>query len=225
MPAGPNSLGSLLNIYSFIVNVIHLRFIINQCLRCRYYNTSAARHRHRGAAGGRSHPQSVSESLTHGGSLQNLAQPELFDPSPYVSSGGHCRRRTGGKKGTVSSRQREGGSLPSNVNSTGGRGFVSSFESQKSKMSIEMVPMTRPETRVNNNDSNIEKVTNATRCGSSGDYIIDLSGHVDPDETKSLLDHDVLGHNYESATYTQNEPCVSQQEELPVINRMRYTSE
>ncbi|XP_046418405.1 uncharacterized protein LOC124178797 isoform X1 [Neodiprion fabricii] len=70
---------------------------------------------------------SVSERLTHGGSLQNLAQPisSEFDSSfTYLTSGcshiyGGGRRK--GKKHTgpsVSARQREGGSLPSNVNAS-----------------------------------------------------------------------------------------------------------
>ncbi|XP_015592935.1 uncharacterized protein LOC107266701 isoform X2 [Cephus cinctus] len=70
---------------------------------------------------------SVSERLTHGGSLQNLAQPvnSEFDSSfAYLTSGsshtyGGGRRK--GKKHTgpsVSARQREGGSLPSNVNAS-----------------------------------------------------------------------------------------------------------
>ncbi|XP_051160853.1 uncharacterized protein LOC127281269 isoform X4 [Leptopilina boulardi] len=70
---------------------------------------------------------SVSERLTHGGSLQNLAQPinSEFDSSfAYLTSGSShtygCSRRKG-KKHTgpsVSARQREGGSLPSNVNAS-----------------------------------------------------------------------------------------------------------
>ncbi|XP_012287984.1 uncharacterized protein LOC105703852 isoform X2 [Orussus abietinus] len=70
---------------------------------------------------------SVSERLTHGGSLQNLAQPlnSEFDSSfAYLTSGsshtyGGGRRK--GKKHTgpsVSARQREGGSLPSNVDAS-----------------------------------------------------------------------------------------------------------
>ncbi|XP_015119684.1 uncharacterized protein LOC107042938 [Diachasma alloeum] len=70
---------------------------------------------------------SVSERLTHGGSLQNLAQPISFEfdsSFAYLTSGsshtyGGGRRK--GKKHTgpsVSARQREGGSLPSNVNAT-----------------------------------------------------------------------------------------------------------
>ncbi|XP_066585679.1 serine-rich adhesin for platelets-like isoform X2 [Prorops nasuta] len=70
---------------------------------------------------------SVSERLTHGGSLQNLTQPisSEFDSSfGYLTSG--CSQTYGGsrrknKKHTgpsVSARQREGGSLPSNVNAS-----------------------------------------------------------------------------------------------------------
>ncbi|XP_043515329.1 uncharacterized protein DDB_G0287625-like isoform X1 [Frieseomelitta varia] len=68
---------------------------------------------------------SVSERLTHGGSLQNLAQPiaSEFDSSfAYLTSGsshtyGGSRRKNKKYTGpSVSARQREGGSLPSNVN-------------------------------------------------------------------------------------------------------------
>ncbi|KAK0159429.1 hypothetical protein PV328_010307 [Microctonus aethiopoides] len=71
---------------------------------------------------------SVSERLTHGGSLQNLAQPinSEFDSSfAYLTSGsshtyGGNRRKTNKKHSgpSVSARQREGGSLPSNVNAS-----------------------------------------------------------------------------------------------------------
>ncbi|XP_068988065.1 serine-rich adhesin for platelets-like isoform X3 [Bombus flavifrons] len=70
---------------------------------------------------------SVSERLTHGGSLQNLAQPiaSEFDSSfAYLSSGsshtyGGNRRKNKKYTGpSVSARQREGGSLPSNVNAS-----------------------------------------------------------------------------------------------------------
>ncbi|XP_017890922.1 dentin sialophosphoprotein-like isoform X2 [Ceratina calcarata] len=70
---------------------------------------------------------SVSERLTHGGSLQNLAQPVTseFDSSfAYLASGsshtyGGNRRKNKKYTGpSVSARQREGGSLPSNVNAS-----------------------------------------------------------------------------------------------------------
>lgn len=70
---------------------------------------------------------SVSEGLTHGGSLQNLAQPiaSEFDSSfAYLTSGsshtyGGNRRKNKKYTGpSVSARQREGGSLPSNVNAS-----------------------------------------------------------------------------------------------------------
>lgn len=71
--------------------------------------------------------ESVSERLTHGGSLQNLAQPiaSEFDSSfAYLTSGschtyGSSRRKNKKYTGpSVSARQREGGSLPSNVNAS-----------------------------------------------------------------------------------------------------------
>ncbi|CAL7944428.1 unnamed protein product [Xylocopa violacea] len=70
---------------------------------------------------------SVSERLTHGGSLQNLAQPiaSEFDSSfAYLTSGsshtyGGSKRKNKKYTGSsVSARQREGGSLPSNVNAS-----------------------------------------------------------------------------------------------------------
>ncbi|XP_018396658.1 PREDICTED: probable serine/threonine-protein kinase DDB_G0282963 isoform X2 [Cyphomyrmex costatus] len=71
--------------------------------------------------------ESVSERLTHGGSLQNLAQPlaSEFDSSfAYLASSschtyGSNRRKNKKYTGpSVSARQREGGSLPSNVNAS-----------------------------------------------------------------------------------------------------------
>ncbi|XP_061935273.1 probable serine/threonine-protein kinase DDB_G0282963 isoform X4 [Apis cerana] len=70
---------------------------------------------------------SVSERLTHGGSLQNLAQPVTseFDSSfAYLTSGssytygGNRRKNKKYTGSSVSARQREGGSLPSNVNAS-----------------------------------------------------------------------------------------------------------
>lgn len=68
----------------------------------RYCNTTA---KHRSKH--RRKPSSISENVMHGGSLDNLAKEELFNAvcHPYKP------------KRTVSARQREGGSLPSNVNS------------------------------------------------------------------------------------------------------------
>jgi hypothetical protein len=67
----------------------------------RYCNPSAKRNsRHR------KKPSSISENMMHGGSLDNLAKEELFETSKH---------RT---KKSVSARQREGGSLPCNVNAS-----------------------------------------------------------------------------------------------------------
>ncbi|GJQ78099.1 hypothetical protein Trydic_g2437 [Trypoxylus dichotomus] len=67
----------------------------------RYYNQSASkRHRNRRQA------NSISENLTHGGSLNNLAKEELYEAAIHLQK----------PKKTVSARQREGGSLPCNVN-------------------------------------------------------------------------------------------------------------
>ncbi|XP_060532932.1 uncharacterized protein LOC132705957 isoform X2 [Cylas formicarius] len=95
----------------------------------RHCNPTARRHRHGGPRGRRStgccasstlDGRSVSERGTHGGSLDNLAKEELFEST---------RRLRGGRKSStsssasgcstmvrVSARQREGGSLPCNVN-------------------------------------------------------------------------------------------------------------
>lgn len=66
-----------------------------------------------------------SEPLKHGGSLQNLAQHvnSEFENLTYSSAsfGQNCGRRKGRKsqnQSNVSARQREGGSLPSNVNAS-----------------------------------------------------------------------------------------------------------
>ncbi|KAI4479883.1 hypothetical protein M0804_010622 [Polistes exclamans] len=70
---------------------------------------------------------SVSERHRHGGSLQNLAQPiaSEFDSSfAYLTSGSSHTYGSGKKKNkkytgpSVSAREREGGSLPSNVNAS-----------------------------------------------------------------------------------------------------------
>lgn len=64
--------------------------------------SSTAKKRHRQ----RRQPSSVSENLTHGGSLNDLAKQELYE---YESAKAQRPK-------TVSTRQREGGSLPCNVN-------------------------------------------------------------------------------------------------------------
>ncbi|XP_030749040.1 uncharacterized protein LOC115877098 isoform X2 [Sitophilus oryzae] len=100
----------------------------------RHCNPQARRHRHNGGVRGRRYGgpttssslmgRSVSERGTHGGSLDNLAKEELYEAT--------CRRLRGARKSStsssgassnyggnqirVSARQREGGSLPCNVN-------------------------------------------------------------------------------------------------------------
>lgn len=84
---------------------------------------------------------SVSERLTHGGSLQNLAQSinSEFDTSfACLTSGsnqvygGSGRRKVSKKYAniptSVSARQREGGSLPSNVNASHTLASVANFD-------------------------------------------------------------------------------------------------
>ncbi|XP_057323619.1 uncharacterized protein LOC130666529 isoform X1 [Microplitis mediator] len=70
---------------------------------------------------------STCEHLTHGGSLQNLAQPlnSEFDSSFTYLTSGSSHTYSGGRRkskkhsgSNVSARQREGGSLPSNVNAS-----------------------------------------------------------------------------------------------------------
>ncbi|XP_066144456.1 serine-rich adhesin for platelets-like isoform X3 [Euwallacea fornicatus] len=100
----------------------------------RHCNPAARRQRHSGGPRGRRYAgpsssglmgRSVTERGTHGGSLDNLAKEELYEAT--------CRRLRGARKSStsssgasssyggnqvrVSARQREGGSLPSNVNS------------------------------------------------------------------------------------------------------------
>lgn len=77
----------------------------------RYYNTTA-KHRTRR----RREPNSISENLTHGGSLNNLAEEDLYAPAS------HLHRLTK----PVSTRQRQGGSLPCNVNA----GLTSFYDKQ-----------------------------------------------------------------------------------------------
>lgn len=75
---------------------------------------------------------SVSEHLTHGGSLQNLAQLDnSFACSSSNSSHTYGGSRKKNKKHTgpnVSARQREGGSLPSNVNASHSFASSTNFE-------------------------------------------------------------------------------------------------
>lgn len=73
----------------------------------RYCNPSAKRHgRNRRSETSTGGCSSISENVTHGGSLNNLTKEELYEA---VS---HSNRQ----KKTVSTRQREGGSLPCDVN-------------------------------------------------------------------------------------------------------------
>ena len=62
----------------------------------RYYNTTATR-RHRN----KRRQNSVSENLTHGGSLNNLSKEELYEATTHLQR----------PKKTVSARQKEGGNL------------------------------------------------------------------------------------------------------------------
>lgn len=70
----------------------------------RYCNPSAKRHgRNRRSE---TSCKSISENVTHGGSLNNLAKEELYEIVSQVNR----------QKKSVSARQREGGSLPCDVN-------------------------------------------------------------------------------------------------------------
>ncbi|XP_050312908.1 uncharacterized protein LOC126747970 isoform X2 [Anthonomus grandis grandis] len=86
--------------------------------------------------------RSVSERGTHGGSLDNLAKEELYETSRRLrgvrksstSSSGGASSGFCGNQVRVSARQREGGSLPCNVNSGGTpRDFMFSQEECKNK--------------------------------------------------------------------------------------------
>lgn len=84
----------------------------------RYYNTTATRrHRHK------RQPSSISENLSHGGSLNNLAKEELYEAANQLQK----------PKKTVSARQREGGSLPCNVNIPGSYYDRTFFEEERRK--------------------------------------------------------------------------------------------
>lgn len=73
----------------------------------RYCNPSAKRHgRNRRSETSNGGCSSISENVTHGGSLNNLTKEELYET---VSHSNRQRK-------TVSARQREGGSLPCDVN-------------------------------------------------------------------------------------------------------------
>lgn len=90
----------------------------------RYHNTTATRrNRHK------RQPNSVSENLSHGGSLNNLAKQELYEAANPLQK----------PKKTVSARQREGGSLPCNVNVPGSydRQFFEEARRKKEKQKAE----------------------------------------------------------------------------------------
>lgn len=86
---------------------------------------------------------SVSEHLTHGGSLQNLARDDFEGCFAYLTNSGYnsyvpgvggsgsSKRRLQQQKrhgGSVSARQREGGSLPSNVNASHTLASLANFD-------------------------------------------------------------------------------------------------
>ncbi|XP_056638058.1 dentin sialophosphoprotein-like isoform X1 [Diorhabda sublineata] len=144
----------------------------------RHYNPSAARRHHGrhgagadgsgggGQHGGRRHhdrhrkPTSISENMMHGGSLDNLAKEELFLEST------HCLVN---KMKKVSARQREGGSLPCDVNASvitpSNLPFIK--EAKKSQAAVK------------------DKEYTAIDIESS--------------ESQRLLDHDVLAQNYQES--------------------------
>lgn len=100
----------------------------------RYCNPSAKRHgrnrRSETSTGGGGGCSSISENVTHGGSLNNLAKEELYE---IVS---HANRQ----KKTVSARQREGGSLPCDVNvGVGGldRSFLEEAAAKRNKQQLQ----------------------------------------------------------------------------------------
>ncbi|XP_008201602.2 uncharacterized protein LOC103315223 isoform X2 [Tribolium castaneum] len=103
----------------------------------RYCNPSAKRNsRHR------KKPSSISENMMHGGSLDNLAKEELFETSK------HRTRKS------VSARQREGGSLPCNVNSsTISQEYQFLEEARKKKQMSEKKPEVVEEQRLLEHDT------------------------------------------------------------------------
>ncbi|XP_072381591.1 uncharacterized protein [Diabrotica undecimpunctata] len=146
----------------------------------RHYNPSAARRHHGrhsagadggsgsgGHHGGRRHhdrhrkPSSISENMMHGGSLDNLAKEELFLES---------RQCLIPKMKTVSTRQREGGSLPCDVNSSVINPNIHSFikEVKKSQAAIKDKEYTTADIETDS-------------------------------ENQRLLDNDVLGQNYQES--------------------------
>lgn len=133
----------------------------------RYCNPSAKRHgrnrRSETSSGGSCN--SISENVTHGGSLNNLAKEELYE---IVS---HANRQ----KKSVSARQREGGSLPCNVN-VGVSGLDRSFLEEAVKR-------------------NKQTVQNKKQREYTA---IDMEG-------ESLLEHDTLNRDYGGSSAEQRE--------------------
>ncbi|XP_076254587.1 uncharacterized protein LOC143192798 isoform X3 [Rhynchophorus ferrugineus] len=98
----------------------------------RHCNPTARRHRPNGGSRGRRYGcpsssglvgRSVSERGTHGGSLDNLAKEELYETTRRLRGGRKSSTSSSGASSScgsnqvrVSARQREGGSLPCNVN-------------------------------------------------------------------------------------------------------------
>lgn len=193
----------------------------------RYYNTAAAR-RHRNSTSRRETSSSsascVSARLTHGGSLQDLAQPDLYAdvvPSGHGSArrAANSRRRAaaagahhlghhgGGHVVSVSARQREGGSLPSNVNAgaTYDRQLFDTDDTNKcgrrkatakSSSSSNSAVSTKSATGACSKEKKMVEatetaaLTNATSTVRPEYTVVELGQDADLEETRALLSQD-----------------------------------
>lgn len=124
---------------------------------------------------------------TQGGSLQNLAETDNCDGDFFINSAAHRRnhrdyqnRQQKKYSSSVSSRQREGGSLPCNVNvSSAYSDQIQPFLNEDNK------GRTKNESFSSNHEGGYNRVEESQLFGGkSGHTIIDI---YDQDETKHLL--------------------------------------
>ncbi|XP_022902806.2 uncharacterized protein DDB_G0283697-like isoform X1 [Onthophagus taurus] len=114
----------------------------------RHYNKRATK---RHGKGGRK-ANSISENLTHSGSLNNLTKEDLFEET--------VRQRL---KKTVSSRQTEGGSLPCNVNVGAFDQYLDDFRPMRELTEVKLIP----DERKKNESDVIESFTAALKTKKS----------------------------------------------------------
>lgn len=144
---------------------------------------------------GSRHPQQ------HGGSLQDLVDAVradcLLDAAEHSSCRGGNRHNSRQKKySSVSSRQREGGSLPTNVNSKecpDEQSFLSEFNKRKTKLekvhgSRSVVASDEADEAAAGDGGDGGGGSSSVRSPSSTHTIIE----IEPDETQHLLAHDSL---------------------------------